>query len=278
MYKILLALLFTTFLNAEVYDGVAIVVKNKAITLYDIKKEMESSKLDAKKASDILIRQKLEEIETEERKITVNSSEVYDDIKKTASRNGMNISEFYEAVREANGMSSRELKEKVKLKLLSQKLYAAIAYSSISEPSEDDIKEYYELHKDNYKHPASFDVIIYQAKDKNILQQKTTNPMFYSPEIVTNEQVLPYERISPELASLLERTQVGHYTAVVPDGKGSYMSFYVKSVESAKKAGLESIKNQIINSIMEDQREQVLSDYFARLRHNADINIIRMPK
>ena len=278
MYKILLALLFTTFLNAEVYDGVAIVVKNKAITLYDIKKEMESSKLDAKKASDILIRQKLEEIETEERKITVNSSEVYDDIKKTASRNGMNISEFYEAVREANGMSSRELKEKVKLKLLSQKLYAAIAYSSISEPSEDDIKEYYELHKDNYKHPASFDVIIYQAKDKNILQQKTTNPMFYSPEIVTNEQVLPYERISPELASLLERTQVGHYTAVVPDGKGGYMSFYVKSVESAKKAGLESIKNQIINSIMEDQREQVLSDYFARLRHNADINIIRMPK
>ena len=278
MLKILLISLMALTLSAEVYDGVAIVVKNKAITLLDITKEMEASKIDAKKATDVLIRQKLEEIETKERKITVSNSEVYDDIKKTAERNKMNISEFYEAVRESSGLSSQEFKEKIKQKLLSQKLYAAIAYSSMKEPNEDEIKEYYELHKDNYKHPASFDVIIYQAKDKNILQQKTTNPMFYSPEIVTNEQVLPYERISPELASLLERTQVGHYTAVVPDGKGGYMSFYVKSVESAKKAGLESIKNQIINSIMEDQREQVLSDYFARLRHNADINIIRMPK
>jgi len=278
MHKLLLVLLFTTFLNAEVYDGVAIVVKDKAITLYDIKKEMSSSKIDAKKASDILIRQKLEEIETEERKITVNSSEVYDDIKKTASRNNMNISDFYEAVRDANGLTSRELKEKVKYKLLSQKLYSAIAYSSISEPSEDEIKEYYELHKENYKHPAAFTVIIYQTADKLILQEKVSNPMFYSPEIATNEQVLPYGRISPELASLLERTQIGHYTAVVPDGKGGFMSFYVKDVETAKEAGVESVKTQLINSIMEEQREQVLGDYFARLRHNADINIIRMPK
>jgi parvulin-like peptidyl-prolyl isomerase len=265
-------------LHAEVYDGVAIVVKNKAITLYEIKKEMETSKIDAKKASDILVRQKLEEIETQERKISVTNSEVYDDIKKTAARNNMNISEFYEAVREANGLNSQELKEKVKIKLLSQKLYAAIAYSSISEPNEEEIREYYELHKENYKHPASFNVIIYQSPNKSLLQKKVANPMYYSAQIATNEQVLPYERISPELASLLERTEVGRYTAIVPDGKGGYMSFYVKSVQSAKEAGLESIKAQIINSIMAEQREQVLGDYFARLRHNADINIIRMPK
>ncbi len=111
MYKILLTLIFATFLNAEIYDGVAIVVKDKAITLYEIKKEMEVSKVGAKQASDTLIRKKLEEIETQERKITVDSSEVYDDIKKTAGRNNLNISEFYEAVRESSGLSSTELKE-----------------------------------------------------------------------------------------------------------------------------------------------------------------------
>jgi len=278
MFKIFMISLLALVLNAEVYDGVAIVVKDKAITLYDIKKEMKSSKIDAKKASDILIRQKLEEIETRERKISVNSSEVYDDIKQTASRNNMSISDFYEAVRDANGLSSQELKAKIKQKLLSQKLYQAIAYSSISEPSDDEIQEYYNLHKNNYKHPASFMVIIYQSPDKAELQKKITNPMFYSQNIVTNEQTLPYDRISPELASLLERTEVGHYTAVVPDGKGGYMSFYMKNVETAEEAGLESVRTQIVNSIMADQREQVLSDYFARLRHNADINVIRMPK
>ncbi len=197
---------------------------------------------------------------------------------KTASRNNLNISEFYEAVREANGLSSTELKEKVKHKLLSQKLYSAIAYSSVSQPSETEVEEYYEMHKDSYKHPSSFTVIIYGAKDKARLQEKINNPMFYSPDIKTNEQVLPYDRISPELASLLERTALNSFTAVVPDGKSGHMSFYVKSIQSAEEGGIESVKNQIVNSIMAEKREQVLGDYFARLRHNADINVIRMPE
>ena len=275
MHKLFLLLLLTTFLNASVYDGVAIVVKDKAITLLDIKKEMQTNHVDAKKAADALIRQKLEKIEIDERKIKVNSSEVYDDIKKMASRNNMSISDFYDAVRDSNGLTSTQLKEKIKERLLSQKLYQAIAYSSMSEPSESDIEEYYDMHKDSYKHPASFTVIIYDAKDRNILQTKVDNPMFYSPEIATNEQKLPYDRISPELASLLERTSVNHFTNVIPNGKGGFMSFYIKEIESAKEGGLESVRRQIINSIMAQKREQILGDYFARLRHNADINVIR---
>lgn len=278
MYKTLITLLFTTLLNAEVYDGVAIVVEDKAITLLDIKHEMEISKLSAKRATDILIRQKLEEAEIDERKITVSSSEVYDDIKKLAARNNMSISDFYDAVREANGMSSMELKEKTKQKLLSQKLYQAIAYSSLSEPSDTECEEYYNMHKDTYKHPASFTVIIYDADDKNKLQTKVDNPMFYSPEIRTNEQVLPYDKISPELASLLERTALNSFTPVIPNGKGGFMSFYIKEIESAKEGGFSSVRNQIVNSIMAEKREQVLSDYFARLKHNANINVIREVK
>lgn len=275
MYKLFLSLLLATFLNAQVYDGVAIVVKDKAITLLDIKNEMKLSRVDAKKASDILIRKQLEKVEIDERKISVSSTEVYDDIKKMASRNNMNISDFYDAVRESNGMSSTDLKEKIRQKLLSQKLYSQIAYSSISEPSDAEIEEYYNMHKENYKHPASFTVIIYDSKDRNALQTKVDNPMFYSPQVLTNEQVLPYDKISPELATLLERTAINHFTNVIPNGKGGFMSFYMKEIESAKEGGLESVRNQIINSIMGEQREQVLGDYFARLRHNADINVIR---
>jgi len=275
MYKTVLFLLLATLLNAAVYNGVAIVVKDKAITLLDIKNEMKNSKIDAKKAADILIRQKLEEVEIDERKITVSSTEVYDDIKKMASRNNMNISDFYDAVRDSNGMSSTDFKAKMKQKLLSQKLYQAIAYSSLSEPSESEVEEYYEMHKENYKHPSAFTCIIYDSKDKEMLQTKVDNPMFYSPEIVTNEQVLPYGKISPELASLLERTKLNSFTNVIPNGRGGFMSFYMKEIESAKEGGLESVRDQIVNSIMGEKREQVLGDYFARLKHNADINVIR---
>lgn len=277
MYKIFLTLIFASLLGAEIVDGVAVVVKEKAITLYDVKKEMELSKTDAKTASDILIRKTLEETEIQERKISVTSEEVYEDIKVTAERNNMSVSGFYDAVREANGLSSTELKAKVEQKLLSQKLYSAISYSAMTPPSDAEIQEYYELHQDSFVHPSSFSVIINSAKDQARLQEKIDNPMFYSPEITTNEQVLPYDKISPELAALLEKTKPGNFSSIVPDGKGAFMSFYVKSAESAKSGGVESVKNQISNKIMEDQREQVLSDYFVRLRQNSDINIIRLP-
>ncbi|OIP53038.1 MAG: peptidylprolyl isomerase, partial [Helicobacteraceae bacterium CG2_30_36_10] len=275
MYKTVLTLLFIVSLNAKMVDGVAVVVKGNAITLYEIKELMKSSNIDAGKAADVLIRKKLEDSEISERKIEVSSSEVYDDIKQTAARNNMSISDFYEAVRESNGLSSTELKEKIKEKLLSQKLYAAIAYSNISQPSDSEIEEYFELHKEKFAHPSAFSVVIYVAKEKSRLQEKIDNPMFYSGDIQTNEQELPYDKISPELASLLEKTTLNTFSEIVPDGKGGFMSFYIKEIKSAKEAGIESVRGEILSLIMAEKREQVLGDYFARLRLNADIQTVR---
>jgi parvulin-like peptidyl-prolyl isomerase len=275
MKKIYLATLLSLGLNAAVYDGVAIVVKEKPITLYEIEKEMKLSKLGAKETADVLIRQKLEESEMQERNIVVSSTEVYDDIKAMAERNNMSVSDFYDAVREANGLSSTEFKEKIKQKLLSQKLYSAIAYSSLSEPSKAEIADYYALHKAEFSHPVAFDVIIYDSSNKEILQEKVDNPMFYSAQIASNEQNLPFDRISPELASLLEQTPLNGFTPVIPNGKGGFMSFYVKEKKAAKEGDLESAKAQIVNAIMAHKRELALSDYFERLRHNAEINFIR---
>jgi parvulin-like peptidyl-prolyl isomerase len=278
MYKIFLTIILVATLNAKIVDGVAVVVKGSAITLYDIKKEMQLSKVDAKSATDILIRKTLELQEIQERKISVSSGEVYDDIKETAQRNKLSVSEFYEAVRNSSGLTSQELKGKIKEKLLSKKLYSAIAYSGISEPTEDEIDAYYKLHKASFAHPSGFKVVIYNSKSEQRLQEKIDNPMFYSPEITSSEQHLPYDRISPELATLLEKTSLNSFTPAVPDGKGGYMSFYIKEIESAKETGLDSVRNQIMNMIAAEQREQVLGDYFARLRHNADIKMIRNVK
>ncbi len=278
MYKILFFLLVSVLLQASVYDGVAVVVKNRAITLLDIKKEMKNAHIDAKKAVNVLIRQKLEELEIQERKISVSSGEVYDYIKQMASHNHLSISAFYDAVRNSNGLSSMEFKKKIKQKLLSQKLYQAITYSSLSEPSEEEVSEYFDLHKDNFKHPVSFTVMIYATKERNLLQKKVNNPMFYSSKIQTDEQVLPYTKISPELAQLLEKTAVNSFTPIIPNGKGGFMSFYIKEVTLAKNSELESVHTQIVNLIMEEQREEILSDYFAKLKNSADINIIREVK
>ena len=278
MYKILLLLLMTSLLSAKIYDGVAIVVEDKAITLLDMQKAMTQTHLDAKKVSELLIRKKLEALEIKKRKITVTSDEVYADIKRLAERNHLSVGEFYDAVRNSNGLSSSALQKKIKEKLLHEKLFQAIAMSSLSEPSDDEIAEYFKFHKKELEHPSSFDVTIYTSKSREELETKVHNPMFYSPSVTSHEQVLEYNHISPELASLLSKTKVDTFTPVLPNGQGGFMSFYINSVKMAKDMDLETIKPQIINAIMSKKREEVLTEYFARLRDNADIRIIRMPK
>lgn len=278
MYKYLLSIMCVISLSAEMVDGVAVVVKEKAITLYDIKKEMRDSSVDMRVATNNLIRQKLEEIEIKNRNISVTPTEVYDDIKDTAQKNNMSVSQFYEAVLNSSGLNSEELKDKVKQKLLSTKLYSAIAYSHISEPSNDEIEEYYKLNKASFTHPSAFTAVIYQSNDKAMLAEKIQNPMFNAAEVSATEQTLPYDRISLELAKLLESTPINGFTSIVPNAQGGFMSFYIKEIHSAQAGGVESVKNQIINTIVSQKREQVLSDYFARLRDNADIKMIRMPE
>ncbi len=277
MYKILLSLFIGAMLNAELINGVSVVVKGDVITLFDIKEEMRVSRVDAQSATDNLIRKKLEAAEIAQRNISVTSSEVYDDIKKTAMTNKMSIDELYEAVRNSNGLTSAEFKERTKEKLLSQKLYSAIAYSSIDTPSEDELKEYYELHKDDFLRPSAFDVTIYSSKNRNDLEKKTTIPMFHSDEIKVDEQILEYGRISPELSRLLENTKINSFTPVVSEPNGLFVSFFLKEIKAPSSVEYESVKNQITNLIMSEKREQVLSDYFARLRNGTDIKIIREP-
>ena len=278
MYQIILVLLMGTLLSAEMINGVSVVVKGEAITIRDVKDEMQLSKVNATNATDILIRKKLEAAEIQERKITVDVSEVYDDIKKVSALNKMSVDEFYDAVRESNGISSAEFKEKTREKLLSQKLYSAIAYSSMSMPDEDELKEYYQLHKGDFSRPKAFSVIIYSSANEDALRKKITTPMFISDEVKVEEREIPYDTISPELAKLLEKTEDKSFTPVIMDQKGSHMSFYMVEAKKPQASSYEDVKNQISNAVMGQKREQALSEYFARLRGNADIQIVREVK
>jgi hypothetical protein len=187
----------------------------------------------------------------------------------------MSVSEFYEAVLNSNGLSSSELKEKIKEKLLSQKLYMSIAYSKLSQPTENELKEYYELNKKRLSHPSGFIVDVYQSGSKNALVEKIQNPMSMASNVRIAEQELPYEKISPELAEILNNTDVSTFSQIISDGKGGYISFYLKGLKGAKNLSFEQLKIEIENEIAAKQREQVLGDYFARLRENADIKVLR---
>jgi len=277
MIKIFFILLISGALFAKMVDGVAIVIEDEPITLYDIKQKMKQTHLGVKEAAELLIKQTLEKLEIQKRGLGVGSGDVYAEIKRRAAMNNMSVSSFYAAIRDENGLNSQDLKKLIKEQLLSQKLYNAIAYSKLTPPTDEEIQEYYKLHKEELNHPSMFEVLVYSSKNPQLLQQQMQNPMFFSPKVDMTQRVLFYDKISPQLAQLLATTKKNRFTQIVPDGKGGYMTFYIKSITQPKNGDIKSLKPQIVNAIMAKKRQVVLDDYFTKLRAKKEITIIRLP-
>jgi parvulin-like peptidyl-prolyl isomerase len=278
MYKILSLLLLTSFAYAQMINGVAILVKKEPITLFDIQKEMRSSNQELNAVVDNLIRKKLEAQEIKERHIKVDSEEVYKDLRMMAEQNHMTLSQLYNAMLKSRGLSELELKAKIKEKILNQKLYGAIAFSKMSQPSEEDELAYYKQHIDKYSYSKSFSVIVYSSSSKEKLQEKIDNPMFYSPKVRSEPTELDNTKLNPQIAQILAKTPVDRFTPIIPAPGNMFMSFFIQKKSQQTETPFEQVRADVNGAIMQERRQSVLNEYFMRLRMNADIEIIRLPE
>ena len=273
---ILSSLLFTFALSAPI-GGVAILVKNSPITLYEVTQEMKQSGTDATKSADALIRKKLEQLEAQEKKITVSSSEVKEEMERMAKQNNLTTEQFLDAMKTARSISESDLKAKIEESIRGQKLYSSIAMSKMAQPTPAEEADYYQLHLDEFSHPDSYDVTMYVSNTAETLQAKIEDPMRNIPNISTEDENIPTKDINPQLAQILNKIEVGKFGPILPNGKDSFMSFYMKDKQNLITENLDTVRPQISNMIMGEKRSQVLNDYFTRLRLSADIKVIRLP-
>ncbi len=278
MLKYLSPLLLSTFLYANTVGGVAILVQNEPITLFEIKEFMASENLPQKQAVKLLIRRKLEEIEIKERNINITPQEVLAEIDNMAKQNNMDREQFYGAMEQSRGVGAGELKSKVSENLLKKKLYNAIAFSKLSQPSQEEITNYYNLHQDKFARPESFDVIIYHSASAEKLQQKIANPMFYSPDVQSEEVFIEYAKVDPKLANMLHQSKSNTFTQIIPSPQGGYMSFFIKNKSETSTGNFEAYANEVTAAIMQERRNQILNDYISRLKVNVDIQRLRLPE
>jgi DNA-binding phage protein len=278
MLKYISPLLFSSLLCANTVGGIAILVQNEPITLFEIKEFMAQENLTQEQSIKQLIRQKLESIEVTERHINVSAEEVLAEIDIMAKQNNMNRNQFYMAMQQSRGISESDLKTKVKESLLNKKLYNAIAFSKLSQPSKEEITEYYQLHEEKFARPESFDVIIYHSASAEKLQQKIANPMLYSRDVQSEEATIKYAEIDPNLANMLFQSKTNTFTQVIKNPQGGYMSFFIKEKSATTNSNFEAYANDVTTAIMADKRNQILNDYFSRLKINADIQTLRLPQ
>lgn len=277
MHKVLLSLvLLFGALQAEMVDGIAMIVKDEPITLYDIDRKMEEAHLTRKQAVDVLLRETLEAQEIKKRGLKVTPDELNARIEQIAGQNGLTVSQLYDAVWSTQHMTQQAFREKLEKTMLTQKLYSDIAMSAMETPSEEEVREYYRLHPEQFSHSDTFEVTVYQAQAKGELQRKMSNPMLQIPGVTMQNAQLPYARLEPQLAALLSKTKPGEFTPILPDPKGGFVAFYIQNKSLPVMQPFDTVKAQAQEALMADKREQTLKDYFDRARLNADIKTIRL--
>ncbi len=275
------SLLLTSLLLASLWSapigGVAIMVKNSPITLYEVQQEMKQSKTSAQESADTLIRKKLEQLEAVEKKITVTPAEIQEELERMAKQNNLPLEKFLDAMQTARGINQSELKEKVEENIKGQKLYSTIAFSKMGQPTATEEADYYQLHLDEFSQPERYDVTTYISSSAEALQAKIDDPMRNVENVVSKDEKIPSKAINPQLAQILNKIEVGKFGPILPNGKNSFMSFYMKDKPNLITENLDSVRPQITNAIMGEKRNQVLNDYFTRLRLSADIQVVRLP-
>lgn len=277
MRTVFLILSTALMLQATVVGGIAAIVKEEPITLYDVAQTMHQERLSAEAALDLLIREKLEAQAVKAKKLEVGADELQAHIARMADQNRMSISQLYDTVLATEHMTRDAFRDKVKKGMLAQKLYSELTYTRLQEPSDEEIAEYYRLHAEKFAYSETFEVTAYASQSRQALEVKMANPMRYLPEVRMQPMTMRYAQINPRLAQLLQQSETGSFLPIVPDASQGYVALYLHSKSMPRMRPFDPIKGQIKEMMMAEEREKMLKDYFERARMDADIRILRLP-
>ena len=276
-FRTALFALFFTFSTAHagLVDAISIIVDDQPITLYEIYKVEKQLGLPKEKAVEYMIKQKLKDEELKRLGIQVDEFDVNNEIEKIAQKNGIDSLKL-RAIMAKRGVDWEAYKKQVKEKLLQERLYEQILSTKIQPPSDETLKEYYQMHINEFSIPEAIRVIQYSAPDRKTLMEAIRNPMAEVPGVTREPQTIPSAKLNRQLLFLLTQTPKGHFTEIIPAG-GQFVSFYVQDFINPQPLPYEKVKNQVYAKWMELKRKEAIKSHFDKLRAAADIKVLRAP-
>lgn len=273
MKKILSALTLSGSLAfAGLVNGIAVIVNNEPITLYDIDKKMEELKGSKQQALDAIIDQMLYEQELKKNHISVDIFDVDDYIAKLAAQNNMNLLDFKSVVSQQQDYN--KFKEQIKMQLKHQKLIRKISAGKLKIVDDNDIKIYYENNKDEFTVAKSYDVIAYVSKSKQLLEQIQQNPMMNSNQVMVQNLTLKQEELNPQVKYILNSSSEKNFTAIFAQNQ-NYNMFFISSKNDVELLSLNSVKESIFQKMMKEKEDRFLKEYFESLKITAEVQILR---
>jgi len=269
MKKLIFIFLICLSLNAKIVDKVIASVNGEPITSYDIQTTSQKLKVSPNKALNYLIDQKIINSEIKKRGISVDDYEINEAMDKIAKRNNLTLFEF-KNILEQRG-EYKKFKEKIKENLLKQKLFASIVNAKLR-ITPDEIKNYYNTHKDEFSIFDTIQVVKYTSKNPELLKNLNNNPFFTDKNIVSETKVYKWNELPLDKLYLFKNTKVGEYTPIINEGL-AYTTYYISNKNGKVYLPFDKVKNIIANKLIEEKRNQILKEYFDRVKNRADIKI-----
>ena len=258
--------------NAALVNGVAIVVNEEPITLYDIDKRMQEQGLSKKDAVKSLIDQLLYEQQIKKENVSIDIFDIDEYISKLATQNRMSLLEFKSIIRQQQDYD--QFVNDIKKRLVHQKLIKKIARGNIKIATDDDIQIYYENNKQQFTIAEDIDVVAYVSKSKEALLKVQTNPMLESKEFVKQDISFKQSELNPKVKFILNNTGVNQFSNIFAQS-GNYNMFFVKAKNNVATLPLADVKEQIFQRIMQQRETNFLNEYFETLKITANIKIYR---
>jgi len=277
MYKkILVSLaLFSSVSFAGLIDAIAITVNNDPITLVDLSKIKEQNRVDNQQAKKLAIKLKLQEQEVKKRGIEVLDIEVTDQLKKIADSNKLSVMQLLGQVSSQQGLTTEQFKKLLKQQIQQQKLFQSIYFEkSKSNISDEELKEYYNLHINEFIYHDSFDVIEYKSLDVKALQSLIQNPLIFNQNIIQKNHTLKHNMLSKKLVDMFTSMENGSFSQIIPV-QNQYVLFYLQKKSALKIPKFEEIAKDLEKRVIESKRETILTNYFEDIESKAKIRYLR---
>jgi parvulin-like peptidyl-prolyl isomerase len=258
-----------TFAQAKMVDGIALIVNGEAVTTAEIRAVQKQMHVSKKQATDMLIADRLQKAAM--RNVNIADSAIDSRIAQIAAQNNLTVPKMQKILKE-QGTSWRKYRKSVKARMKKDKFYREKVSATLSKPSEDELKLFYEKNRDSFVIPSTISMIEYSSNSEKTLKKflETKKKKGVKSRSVKKST----KNINPAMLKTILRTQNGSFTRPFNNGN-KFISYKIVSKNGKRSMSYDDAKGAIAGKWRQQQQGKALKDYFEKLKTNADVKYIR---
>jgi peptidyl-prolyl cis-trans isomerase SurA len=260
-------LFFVTFAEAKVFDAIVLIVEGEAITNTEIRTVRSQLGVSKEEAIDLLIQDRLQKVAMQD--INIPEDAVDRKIAMIAEKNNISVKKMQNVLR-SQGTSWTKYRESIRDAMKKEQFFAQKVSKEIPEPTEDQLKLFYQQHKKQFTMPSHISVIEYSAPTQKAIDKFLKTKKGLKGKASTKST----KSLNSTLLQMMLQTPNGHFTRAINAGD-RYVAYKVQSKSGKTQLDFENAKPMVAGYWKQEQQGKTLKDYFKKMRTRADIQILR---